>query len=376
MPKPHTKSLALSHRRSSAFICGYFLLCLVSAAHAQTTPVVQSRSMLLEPVKGKAIDQVIASAQSTDDFLRANAMEAAQWLPQRVTPIVQAALDDASPVVRFAALATIGRLELRDMKDRVVKERDDALAKVSALREQSQSAKLSDDERQAVEQQLSQMRSVYAAAIFAAKRCGAAIDITPLANLMAQPDPSLRSNVALLVGMINDPSAVPMLKELARLPMPRANTVQSALTRVQVAEALVNLGDEDSLDAVRAGAYSSLDEVRVMSILILGRLSDRQMEKGLVVILDKPPIEIQLAAATSLMRLGRDDGLKIMLEGSRSPIEAIRAQAAAGLGYFESPQAAKRLVEMLDDGSEQVRLSAAAGVLTALGPEKKVARPK
>jgi HEAT repeat protein len=45
----------------------------------------------------------------------------------------------------------------------------------------------------------------------------------------------------------------------------------------------------------------------------------------------------------------------------------VRAQAAKTLGSFHDPRAATALVKLLDDPSEQVRLSAAAAVLRGQG---------
>lgn len=284
----------------------------------------------LRPV---AVEQIVASARSPHAMLRANAIEAAQPMKDRVRPIAQLALEDGNPGVRFAALATIGKLRLTDLAPAVARHLDD------------------------------RSPSVRAAALFAQRVCGANNDISPMAAMISSQDVGLRGNVALLLGMMGDRSAAPMVKDLARTPLKKSSAVQVAIVNIQVAEALVKLGDDEALDAIRSGAYSQFDEVRVLSVQMMGRMGDRRMERALVEFLKTPPVELQLAAAESLMRLGHKDGLRIALESSASALPTVRSQAALTLGLFSEAEAAEALGRLLKDESEAVRLAAAAAVI-------------
>lgn len=294
------------------------------------------RRQSLANTRQRAVKQVLDSSRSPNGFLRANAIEAAHHLPQRVVPLVQLGLEDPHPAVRFAATATIGKLKLAEMTPAV--------------------------ERLATDP----FESVRAAALWALHRCGRQVNMTPLAIMITSSKPTTRGNVAMLLGQMNNRTTAAMLKDLAGVPMPRASAVQEAIVRIQIAEAIVRLGDESALNALRAGAYSQFDEVRVLAVSMLGRLSDRRMEKALAQMLLEPPIELQVAAAGSLAQLGRFDGESVVVGACRSEIPTVRAQAAMTLAHFRSDQAAETLVGLLDDRKEQVRLSAAAAILQAV----------
>ena len=337
-----------------------------------------SRLQILVRAQSRAIEQVLAASLSEDPFVRANAIEAMQSQPARALPLVQIGVDDPDTVVRFAALVSIGNLGLESLGQVAVDHIDDPSAPVRA------------------------------AAMYAARSCGQDVDISPMATMLQSQYPQLRSNAAMLLGMMGDASAVPMLRAAAELPMLRANPVQKLLTNLQIAEAIARLGNHDALGIIRAGAYSKSLEVRIMAVAILGNLFDQSMEGALRQMLGDDTIEVQLAAATSLARLGSTEVLPFLLEGSRcdekdvqsrarrylklassnkvddagdttgiqllldTPQEqrrfaaAVRAQAAFGLGLIDDPAAAARLETMLDDPQPNVRLAASAAMLQAL----------
>jgi HEAT repeat protein len=300
----------------------------------------------IEQLKPLAEQQILTSARSTDPFLRSNALEAAQPLSTRLTPLLQLALDDAHPAVRFAALAIIGRQRLVDLAPAA--------------------ARLTNDP----------VDSVKAAALFAQQACGRKVDVSPLAAMIASPEPSLRANVALLLGLMGDKSAAAMVRELTRQPLRKSNAAQIAVVHIQVAEALVQLGDDTALDAVRAGAYSQFDEVRVLAVQMMGRIGDRRMERAMVEMLKNPPLELQLAAAESLARLGHPDGLPMALKGAKSELATARVQAAITLGLFADARASDALAILLKDPEEPVRLAAAAAVLTKPTAENRRIGPR
>ncbi len=326
------------HVAAQAFAgaCAAMLLLVVPVActpgghRPATTPARRSPTA----VRQKAVDRVLDAARSPDEFLRANAMETAIFLPERADSLLQVGFQDSAPVVRFAALATMGRLKLTSgvpSARRLLTDRDP---------------------------------SVRAAALFALGRCGEQVDPSSMAFLMTSPDPGARGNVAMLVGMAGDPAAIPLLKDAARVRMRMASPQRAAIIRMQIAEAVVKLGDEESIDAIEAGAFSQFDEVRVLAVMTLGRLKDRRMEPALVSMLDGPPIELQVASAQALAEMNhRGLGLDIVLKAASSATWTVRVQAAAALGYFSQPQVSDKLATLLDDTAGQVRISAAAAVL-------------
>jgi len=292
---------------------------------------------LLESVHAQSIEQIIACSQDDDPFMRANAIEASQYLPDRVVPLVQLALEDSHEAVRFAALATVGRRRLT------------VVAPVARTY-------LSDPSR-----------SVRAAAIFALAKCGQAVDRTPLAAMLADPDLGVRGNAAMLVGMMDDPTAVPMLKDMAKAPMQRIGPAKAAIVRLQFAEAIARLGDDSNLSAIRAGAYSKIGEVRVLAVTMMGELNDQAMAPAIAVMLSEPPMELQVAAAATLAKFGDPSGLRVVMLASHSALALQRHQAALALGYFDAPGAVRVLTRLLNDEDRRVRLSAAAAICRRLG---------
>jgi HEAT repeat protein len=213
-------------------------------------------------------------------------------------------------------------------------------------------------------------RSVRAAAIYALHRLGEEIDLTPLAGMLRAQDPGLRSNVALLMGLMGDASAIPMLKQAAAAPMPKVRGARAAIVRCQIAEAVVRLGDNSELNTLRASAYSTYGEVRVISINAMGAVGDERMIPALKAFLREAegqpsePVEVRLAAAAALARMDEHAGLATTLRFSRDANPVVRAQAAWGLGWFEGEDRAfARLRALLDDEAPMVRVAAAASVV-------------
>lgn len=290
----------------------------------------------VEDAEPQAVQVLLDAARSEDALLRMNAVEAAKAMPDRALPMVGTALDDPNPAVRFAALVTAGRLEF------------ESLGRLA----------------QAMSVDPEQPEYVRAAALFAAHRCGQEVDLAPLANMLFADDTRQRANAALLFGMTDDPAVIPVLEDAGKEPMDRATPLERELVRIQIAEALLNLGVQSSLKSLRGAAYSNEDEVRVLSVLMLGKAGDRSMTGNLIGFLAKNPVELRLAAAESLARLGNAEGLPVMLEGAQWPQPTVRAQAAFALGQAASDErAAAALTALLDDTEPMVRIAAAAAVL-------------
>jgi HEAT repeat protein len=314
------------------------LAMILPATQLQAQPLTAD---IFQAAQNRAVQQILVSAKSQDPILRANALEAAEALPNRLGPLVQQALMDQSSVVRYAALLTIGKLKLSGVAANARQYINDP------------------------------NESVRAAAIFALSRNfgtqggnGFAVDISPMAGLLMSNNPTTRGNVAYLMGLMGDDTAIPLLKAAARMRLPTAPQAREVLIRVQIAEAIYRLGETEVLDSIRAGMFSQFDEVRILSVQILGRIYDRQWEPAIENALKKDPIELKLASAGTLGRFGNRKGLDIILDAAQSQSVLLRSQAAICLGMFRNePTATQMLIGMLTDQSEPVRLAAAAGLL-------------
>lgn len=314
-----------------------------------------------------AIQLVQIASRDQDPFLRANAIEAMQSIPDRALPLAQIGLEDEHPVVRFTSLVTIGKMRLRELGEAAVRSTRDPDP------------------------------SVRAAAMYAARRCDQQVDISEMAGMLAGPNPSVRSNVVMLLGMMGDASALPMIEAQSKIPMPnqRVDKLRSTLVRVQVAEAQFLLGDQDAISPLRAAAFSEFDEVRVLAVTMLGRLRDASAETALMAIIERrdQPIELRLASVEAVSHIGGRAAIKQLLEQSgfvsqacHSDNPVLRAQAVITAGSLEiarkrvykellpsDPPYIWRLFEdntlistidqLMEDAHPQVRLSAAAAAL-------------
>ncbi len=185
------------------------LLCagLAPAASAQDAspnaePAPKTARQWLVEAEDKAVREVLDAARSSDAQFRAQAMEAIQPRPKRALPLAQIALEDENAAVRFAALITVGKLKLEPLAER-------------ALRMQG------DDDP-----------SVRAAAMYAADACGKTVNMNELPRLLGSDDPTVRGNAAMVLGLMGDRSAVPMIREIAQRPMRRASPVRETLVPV------------------------------------------------------------------------------------------------------------------------------------------------
>lgn len=311
-------------------VCGLWVAPLAWAGGASAP---NAWRQLLEDGHDRAIRQIVESSHSSSPFLRANAIEAGMSLPKRIVPLVQLGLDDPHPAVRFATGAVMAKLRLGEVAPTVRRLLDDPSA------------------------------SVRIAAIWALYVCDQPVDVNPMSAMLASTDPTVRGNAAMALGDMRIPNTVAMLKELARVPMHRTSAVREAIVRLQIAEAIVKLGDESALNALRAAVYSQFDEVRVLAVSMLGQLADQRMEKAIAQMMLEPPIELQVAAAGALARMGKHDGFPVVVDAGDSDIPTVRAQAAMTLGSFPDELAAQALLTLLDDVEEQVRLSAAAAIV-------------
>lgn len=324
----------------------------------------------------RAVQTVLDAGRSDNPRLRVYALEAVQPLPTRALPMAQLAAQDRNPAVRYAAMVTIGKLEL------------EALGPMAL-------AKLNEE----------QDPSVWAASLFAAKMAGEEVNITPMGDLLLHDEPGVRGNVADLIGFMGDPSALPLLRQRGRAPMPKATDLQVALVLLQMAEAAARLGDEKALEGLRTDTYSNNDEIRVRAIQALGRLGDRGMTGNLNNFLaETEPMEIRLASAQALAANGDNRGGPIILEAAamdgkavqemvddylndvpvaqrdpermfafqeiqRRPEDlarvaaSLRAQAALALADLAGDEAEAMLAKLLTDADPVVRIAAATAVI-------------
>ena len=286
---------------------------------------------------------------STADYaqLRANAIEGLQFAPEHLDLPVRRGLVDENRGVRFVAAMTIGEYRMMDLVHLLEPlKRDDS-------------------------------ESVQAAALYGLKRCGKQVDLSPLATLILSDDPEVRANTALVLGDLGNPSAVPVLYRAVGRGMSRVNAAKIKLVDLQLAEALVKLGEERQIEAIRAALFAPAEEGELTAVacMMCGRLRDERTVPNLVRLARitgdfQQPAEVRMAATWGLAHIDPAmASIEVPLEYVTSGEYQLRFQAAMTLGEIGNPGSLARLSAMMSDENPLVQVAAASAILQILTPE-------
>lgn len=297
-------------------------------------------------LRERAIALLTDAARSDEPQLRANALEALEWAPARLPPLVAAGFLDANEGVRAVACLVAGRRGLRDLRPSVSPLLNDASP------------------------------SVRVTALYALAAMGDGVDRTPLAGALLEAEsPRVRALAAFVLGELGDRSALPLLRQSAMAAAPRAEPNEQRLFQLQLAEAMVKLGDEKRLEGVRAALYPARPEeleLAALAVQIIGQVGDRASVSQLIALTAyeeggrQMPAEVRLGAADSLARLGRREGWFIADEYVENELAVVRAQAAHVYGRTGHAQNLPKLEALMADPVGLVRVAAAAAVLESL----------
>jgi HEAT repeat protein len=140
-------------------------------------------------------------------------------------------------------------------------------------------------------------------------------------------------------------------------------TDQSAVVRIQVAEALWRLGDEQGLTVLATGTVSNFADDQIVSVIALAEPRDKRVMEHIRGKLTSEWDEVALAAARAMGMLGSDEGYGVALKGARSGDPRQKVLAALALGAIGRSDAQTTLGTLIKDGDPNVRLAAATGVL-------------
>ncbi len=301
-------------------------------------------------LRERAIAVIEEMAVSPDARVRANAMEAATLIPARAGELLERGVRDKSAAVCSVALMSAGRL-----RETAIKPEAEILLRADAS-------------------------FVRASAVYALVRMGAAVDRSPLADVLLN-DPSLkaRAHAAYVLGEIGDPSAMSLLRQAGRNRPARAGSAEFALFQLQVSEALVKLGEEAELNPLRAALYPAREEdleSTALAVQILGQVQDRGSVDQMIYLSasrdkagNRMPAEVRLAVAGSLARLGLPQGNFIADEFAGHKTPTLRAQAAYVYGETGRSERLGVLEGLMGDAEPAVRVSAAASILKTVDRE-------
>jgi len=275
-----------------------------------------------------------------------NAIEGLLQAPARLEPSLARLLTNESPAVRAIAAKAIARGKL---------------------------ANAAESTRPLLTDPVSIVRS---AAIFALAANGLKVDPTPLATMLKTGQPRERAEAAYILGELGNTSAVTLLRDGASTPMPRADAVEARLAYLQMAEAMVKLGEDSAINEVRAALYPARPEdleATVLAAQIIGQVKDKQSAAQLIYLTaDKDPMgnpypaEVRLQIAGSLAKLGNSRGVYIADEFAKSAKPVLRAQAVSVYGETRQREFLAKATAMINDPDGIVRIYAATAVLKIL----------
>jgi HEAT repeat protein len=278
-----------------------------------------------------ARQEIVRAFEANDPVLRAQALEAmSKTREPDAQQYIAKALADKSGLVRFAGALAAGDLKLAPL--------------YATLKGMANDADL----------------DVQVAVRYALHRLGDASLTQEIAQLGQNPKRSVRLNAAMVLGLMENKSAVKVLH-------PMLATDDDAGVRLQAAESLWRLGDEEGLRVLVAATVSQYSSDQMLAVRALAAPRDERVKQNLIGRLignegDVTWIELQLASARALGMIGADEGFNIALEGATKPDPRQRALAALALGDIGRTDAQPALAKLLKDDNAYVRIAAALGI--------------
>lgn len=271
--------------------------------------------------------------------LKAHAIEASQRvLPEENQNEIWAATKDKYNLVRFAAVMAIGHLKIVDAKPELLELVDDPNG------------------------------SVRVAAIYALHRMGDYRYSKDLEHYSQDPDDEVRGNTALVLGLLDDPSALNVLTAMRR--------DENSKVRLQVAESMWRLGSTTGRDALIVLANSRYPDDQMAATMSLAARGDASIRQTVRTNLTSDYLEVALVAARVMGELGSDSGVNaegygVALNGAKSPNPQRRALAALAFGSIGRLDAQPILAKLLKDENPEVRIAAATGLLQIMKQAEK-----
>jgi len=285
----------------------------------------------------KAYRVILSSLSDTNPAIRANAVEViAQTGQIKLVPKVQRLLGDEFAPVRFASAIAIGDLEYSF-----------GIRGLTTLFKDPDS-------------------NVKIAACYAMVRLGSAKYKEVLRKAIASTDQTVRANAAFLIGKSNDRDALKLLYWA----MQDKDSADKVV--YQAAESIATLGDDRIYPKLWTMLLSIYADVRVTGVRAMGALGNRDAKNALITMLGDKVLEVRLAAAEQLGKLGDPTGepevLDVFTRNLTSGLEPVARErvcvlTALAVGRIGTPKLMKHLPDFLRDESAAVRIAAARAVL-------------
>ncbi len=327
--------------RSLVLLCGWFFVagCEVPVeAPGPTKAAGPARSAEKDDELVAGAYRIISECLADNDpTVRVNAIEVvADARLVRFMPKVQRMLDDESVPVRFAAALAIGDLEYsiaHTAVRRLFKDPDS---------------------------------NVKIAACYAMVRLGSVRYVEVLRRAIASSDQTVRANAAFLLGKCNDTEAARLLV------WAMLNKDSEDKVVYQAAESLAMIKDERIFPKLWAMLLSAYADVRVTGVRAMGTLGSRDAKNALITMLDDKVLEVRLAAAEQLGKLGDPIGEPVVREVFEKKLAAstdklgrdrVYVLATLAIGQIGTDSLTRYLPRLMNDASKAVRIAAAKAVL-------------
>lgn len=283
------------------------------------------------------------AAKSPDPLLRCHALETlATRGGAMASQAIRKGLTDEIAAVRFAAAVAAG-----DIKDAPAKPLLNKMIEDTNL-------------------------SVRLAAGYALERMGDGRFVNWYDQVLMGEDVTLASQACMLVGKLgNTPLRKDNKKQLWQAFRKHS---QDAVVRLQAAEALARLGDQEILRKLLVFAGSGYADDRILSISGLEALGGPQAEAMLTALADDPQLEVRLAAIRALGKNASEKELELVRnhlrftdeQGDKIATARVRGLAAMALGSAGQPKDGSLLYAAMADDYPTVRIAAARATIDFL----------
>lgn len=318
------------------------LVLLIAAAGCEEPMRTSSPSSPAPQLTGNPTAQaqqiVLGALADPDPRLRANAIEviATTGLAGLMNQAA-ALLRDPSFPVRFHAAVAVGDLMYAPTREQVAAMLDDP------------------DE------------NVRLAAAYALMRLGQSDSyFKTLCEAVTSSDQTVRANAALLLGKSGRQEALKFLYWTIQ------QTDSADKVLFQAVQSIAMLGDERIYPKLLTRLISAYADDRVIGIEGLGALATEEAKNALVTKLDDPVVEVRLAAAAQLGKLGDIIGEAEVLDALRQDLadetdprgpERVKVLTALAIGEIGTEPLIRYLPQLLAAPSTRVRLAAAKATL-------------
>lgn len=272
-----------------------------------------------------------------DPQIRANSVEVVVTTRQvRFMPRVQKLLGDEAVPVKFLAVMAVGDLEYAMARNNVG----------PLLNDPNPNIKM--------------------AAAYAMMKLGDAQFYKVFRDQVTSEDQTVRANAALLLGKSDQKDAIRFLYWTLQRPDSSDKVVLQAL------ESIALQHDERIYPKLWSRLISAYADDRLLGIRAMGALGTEQAKNAIITMLDDGVLEVRLAAADQLGKLGEPIGEAKVAEvfdknllAGMDPESQLRVKvlSALAIGEIGSESLGKYLPPLLHDPSKPVRLAAAKAVL-------------